>query len=462
MPMGSTQGSRQWRCLVIEDDQEMSGFVAFIVESKFQGVATCASTIKQALECLKSQRAQIDLIICDYRLPDGTGGDVFRYLIENNIQIPYILCSSDAPTEHPEFKLGPLAGFAEKPIFHDPLCAAIEEFLKRRNFAAPQVPDLPQSETNYYVRVHARLLRLVNTLPCDIYVRLNDTKFVQVYHQQDVFADPDLDKYRAKNIEYLYIALSDCKFLFDRLIVNLSNTAAIKTVTSEPQFNPFEVSLDIEECIHDLGSRLGFTPELQILTKANLKVTLQLIAKNPSLSALLASVHTEKASYISSHSVSLAVLSCWMANRVGWQSEQTFLKLSLAAFLHDITLNDQTLARVGHESELGKSEEKYTERQIEAWKSHPLAAAEIAAQFEEIPPDSDLIIAQHHERPHGEVGPRHLNHTRIAPLSALFIIAHDLVGFLLTRGREVGISDFKASYSEVYNVGYFKKIIQAL
>src|SRR5207244_821722 len=103
--------------------------------------------------------------------------------------------------------------------------------------------------------------------------------------------------------------------------------------------------------------------------------------------------------YISSHSMMLGNLACTLAAAVGWSSETTFYKLSLASFLHDITLQNHELAGIQSLKELETRKEEFKPAELQAYKNHPHAASEMAKQFSEVPPDVDTIIMQHHEQP---------------------------------------------------------------
>lgn len=104
-------------------------------------------------------------------------------------------------------------------------------------------------------------------------------------------------------------------------------------------------------------------------------------------------------------------------------------QLSMAAFLHNIALNINTAEQ---ELSLEQAEKSmnYTEDELKILNFHPSKAAEYTRQFSEIPADVEQIVAQHHERADGTGYPRGLSAKYISPLSALFIIAHDLIIFM--------------------------------
>ncbi len=83
-------------------------------------------------------------------------------------------------------------------------------------------------------------------------------------------------------------------------------------------------------------------------------------------------------------------------------------------------------------------------------------------RIQEIPPDVDLLIMQHHELPDGTGFPRHLSAKQISPLGALFIVAHELVHYIYEKGPEFQMKDFLEANIDRYNTGHYKKILACL
>jgi HD-GYP domain-containing protein (c-di-GMP phosphodiesterase class II) len=73
-----------------------------------------------------------------------------------------------------------------------------------------------------------------------------------------------------------------------------------------------------------------------------------------------------------------------------------------------------------------------------------------------------VIIAQHHERADGTGFPRGLAQTYIAPLGAVFIVAHDMAQVALKKGPEFKPADFLAEIRDKYKTGQFRKVVQAI
>ena len=215
---------------------------------------------------------------------------------------------------------------------------------------------------------------------------------------------------------------------------------------------------------HDVVNRIGFTPEVQGLTKKTVNLALKLIGNSPALSPILTRLRKHQGKYITSHSLMLAEVSCAIAHRVGWGEPSVFMKLCFAAFLHDLALSDNVLAQFRTLSELKEAE--FGPEAVHVFRLHPIKAAEYASQFTGIPSDVDIILLQHHEQPDGGGFPRGLHHQQINPMAGIFIIAHDLLHFFIdqvpTNDRKDMLPLFLERNVVRYRDGLFAKIRNSL
>lgn len=69
--------------LVVEDFIVVQRFIREMLESK--GYSTLgASNVNAALEILINQGDRIDLVLTDYHMPDGTGYDLLKKIVDHN------------------------------------------------------------------------------------------------------------------------------------------------------------------------------------------------------------------------------------------------------------------------------------------------------------------------------------------------------------------------------------------
>jgi response regulator RpfG family c-di-GMP phosphodiesterase len=150
-----------------------------------------------------------------------------------------------------------------------------------------------------------------------------------------------------------------------------------------------------------------------------------------------------------------------------WKSDTTYQKLTLAAMLHDLPISNQDLARIDSLKELESKKGQFTPKEIDSFKTHSDTAAKLARSMNDIPPDVDVILLEHHERPDGEGFPRKISSSRIGALSVIFIVAHDLVRFILDQGdgteiKPTLLKEFAEKQKEVYVHGGFKKALRVI
>jgi HD-GYP domain-containing protein (c-di-GMP phosphodiesterase class II) len=131
--------------------------------------------------------------------------------------------------------------------------------------------------------------------------------------------------------------------------------------------------------------------------------------------------------------------------------------------MHDLLLKDNELAAYSKLSQIDP--EKFTQDQINEFKRHPIVNAEFAASLTEVPPDVDTIIRQHHELPDGTGFPRQLNSSQIASLSAIFIVAHDIVTFFIAEQKKnntLQLEEYIQIREEYFSRHHFKKVMNAV
>jgi HD-GYP domain-containing protein (c-di-GMP phosphodiesterase class II) len=436
----SAKSQKRYRVLLAEDEAELREIVAFYIEANFNADVVEVGSGDDAIAALKAN-PNFDIIICDYKMPNGTGGDVFLYLQKNKLPIPYVMFSSERPEYHPE--LTNIYDYIEKPIFNEPL---------KRVFQKLGEETSPSAIVNIspYARVRLKSIMVIHTVPCDLYLMLAEDKFIKVLNQGAIFDAEQYLRFQQKGVQYLYMAKQDSEGF---LSTYLRDVLALIDDSDLDENDSVNVSEHMHSMISEMGYAMGFTPEVQELTKNSVNLALRVLRRNKKLSDLLAKIQLNQDNYINSHSVALAYLSAGLAVQMSWDSETTLFKLSLAAFLHDIVLRDEDTA-IAHDlcpEKIKKSQEKDIEE-------HMQKAMLIAQAFSEIPPDVDIIIAQHHERADGSGYPLGLNHTRISPLSALFIVAHDVVAECIKANKPIDLAAFIMNNSAAYEFGYFKKV----
>jgi HD-GYP domain-containing protein (c-di-GMP phosphodiesterase class II) len=441
--------------LLLQDDPSIREKVVFVLDSQFNSTIFEAETAEQAKAILvqKSEEGiKIDLLVIDCDKSKAKEAATLRSEFSEIQSITFLhgdpseRLAVSAPPGHP----APV--FVDRKDIVQNLITTVGGLIK-----ANSLPN-PHDDRNF-CKIRTKLLLSVCPLKSDIYIRLSELKYLRLMKQGDTFDLADMEKYTVKKgVEYLYLKTGE---VMD--FVRKFQDELIKYLGQKPAMEMEEVAKlndQVLETIQSLSAASGFTPEVQALAKTQVQLALKAMGSSPRLSQLLDKLESYRGQYIASHSTITGYMACSIASQMKWGSETTFHKLTLAAFLHDITLTNHDLAACVSLAET--QGEQFTEAERKAYKDHPTKGAEAVRQFSEVPPDVDVIIAQHHERPDGSGFPRGLTPTYIAPLAMIFIVAHDMAKFVLAKGADFKVAEFLAEAKDKYKTGQFRKVVQAI
>ncbi len=434
------------RILVVEDEPEIRELVTFFIQSEFKAEIVEAENGLEAKKILEKD-TRFDIIISDYTMPEMSGGALLQYIRENKIQSKFILMSAiDAETVAEVHKVMPDA-VAAKPLFTQPLLDALSIFL-----TDPVVEN--------HVSIAVEHLNRAGEIPFAVYARLSDQKFIKVLHEHDFFGSEDLVRFQKKGISHLFLQRDDAKAFFKKQLDLYVSLAQTKDQSSD---DIIQLGDEITSAVHDMASNFGFSKDLEQLTKIGIDLALKNISSNLPLRELLKNLDLKTGNYLAIHSSRLPYIANHITRLMGWSSDSTAYKMALASMIHDSTLSLTVHAEYKEEARLAaEAAQKLSSTHLEEFYRHPLQAAELTLKFSGIPPDIDTIVAQHHERCDGSGFPQGINHTRIAPLSCVFIIAHDLLCFYEEEGKNFKIENFIALRQNEYSAGNFKKILHEL
>jgi len=439
---------------------EVREMLAFAVESRYGLKPFEAATAKEAIEQLADHGA-IRIVISEY---PGISDVLFRHIIslnrrrEDAEQIRTVVCCNGKPDGDVVIQKMNILGFATWGGLIDQTLAALDhaQDLEGVSRAGEATPDSDKALSDVDTcRIKTSLLIRVGQLQAGVYIRLSPTKYVKLFQEGDQFDEADYTRILTeKKLEHLYLRHDECsefllKFKNDLLTL-------LKAEILAPNVNP-ELLDAVHETAQELLNKLGATREVQEVVKASIQVTIKAMGKSPKLSDILQRLTIDRDKYISSHSVLLPQIACTLAMSMEWKSEPTLQKLALAAFLHDMPLTNHKLAEITNLTELNRRGDQFTPDEVKAYKSHPLKASEMAKQFQEVPPDVDTIVLQHHERPDGSGFPRGLSHHHISPLAAVFIVSHELVTALF-ESKPFVLEQFIESKKDLYHAGNFRKL----
>jgi len=128
--------------LLIEDDRTFQRILeGFLTKNKYEAVA--CSTAKEGLTAVSKQ--DFELVLLDYRLPDGTGMEVLEQIKHNHPQLPVIIMTSysDIRTAVKAMKAGAFE-YITKPVNPDELLLLIKSALGKPTVKNTSVVEAPK------------------------------------------------------------------------------------------------------------------------------------------------------------------------------------------------------------------------------------------------------------------------------------------------------------------------------
>ncbi len=437
------------KVLIIDDEEDIRDIIAFTFEAEADCEFLFADTGNKAIEVIESAK-EIDLIVCDYNMPRGNGGMVYEYLLDRNLMIPYVLCSSSLPQEYEVFSSGKqLIGNIEKPNVFEGVQEVLKNLEEKKNLFSGGVVEKNNST---YCNISIDLLESMKEMPTDIFVKINEEKFVKVLKMHDILSIEEVLKYKDKKIDKLLIQKTDLKIVVETLSQQIEMILTGIDTKEETKI------IDAHNVIMKTVKNFGFSEKIVRVTENSVKVALETFQKVKKFDTVYNRIFRNERSYLTKHSVALSYVSCGIISKLAWDSMENRNKLVMSSFLHDVTIKVPVL-----------DEEVLTEREMENFinfKDHPAEAVELIKKYKNIPADVDQIILDHHEKPDGSGLPRGLTANQLKPLASMFIFSHDVVEAIfkiesenLAFTTQNVISKLDKEY---YSAGNFKKCYEAL
>jgi response regulator RpfG family c-di-GMP phosphodiesterase len=432
------------KVLIVDDDNDIRDIIEFTFNCEVDSEFLHAESGNKAIEVIKENK-DINLIICDYNMPDGNGGDVYQYLLESGTDLPYVFCSSELSTDHSAFvDRKNILGEITKPYIFE----GVQNIIKSYNENHLGTEKFSMTEETYS-GVSLELLLRCNILPCDLYVQLKGGKILKMLNRGDLFTAEEYEKYNAKGLEHLLIQKEDCQVFVTNVCEEIEKILKAENKTEESKI------IDAHSVIMSTVSELGLSEKVVRATTSSVDYALDMFEKSKDFKKLEDHIFGNPGKYLTTHSIALSFIAVAILTKTSWDKPETRNKLVLAGFLHDATIRSPEFS----ESIFGDPAELLTV------KDHPMEVQELLKKLKTIPPDLDRILMEHHERPDGSGFPRKLDGNQVHPLSSVFIFAHDIVDCIFKlqiEGKALSESNVQ-ELLEVgdYTVGNFQKCYEA-
>ncbi|MGZ3789040.1 MAG: HD domain-containing phosphohydrolase [Bacteriovorax sp.] len=440
------------KILIVDDEGDVSEILEFLIQDKFpSGTQTIlASSGNKAIKIL-SENEDIDICVCDHKMPDGTGADVLKYLIEVKSKSKFVLCSTVVPGDMPrDYPAEHVFANIQKPD----IASGVEDLFL---LVEKGQQEKPKAMADEFVPVTIHVLSLMGKVPADIYIRMSDNKFIKCINQAEEFTASDKEKYAQKSIYELFLKKGEQSSSINEAIVD-----AVSKIMDRRNL-PLADKMSIAHSqLVGLIKFSGITPELVEASKKNVEQSVAIIMKSSLLSDFWKGMNL-LGEYPSRLYTLHSMLASVVVKKLHWSSEATMYKLTLSAFLQDISLDSIPLMEICDYQEFLEKESKFTRAEVRKYNEHPLRACEIIKAFKEIPPDIDRILFEQHEMPDGSGFPRKLNANQLGQLTCVFIMTGIFARHVLKEGSSFDVGAF-ATYLENrgYARGNFKEAFEVI
>lgn len=431
--------------LVVDDEEDIRDIYEIVLRRAFPLDVVLADSATSAIRAI-NERGKPEIIISDLRMPDGDGQFLYKYLTDQEIVVPFVICSTDSiPSLKKKFPN--IQGYIEKPQIIGPALQIVESVISRFEVAPLFAP------------IRISLLQRWGTTDFDLYMKLSESKFVKVINAGEAFMQADVDRFSSKDLTHLYITTEDADTYLQNFEKNLQTMAASHDI---PSNELSVVSLESLQSVAKLAACLGWTPQVIEVAKHAVNLSIQAVAAEPVLLKIFKQKMSNPQSRYAAHVSYLAIINCGICYQLGWTSESTQMKLGMASLMHDIALDETFYEDINLWNEKAL-DSRNKDAEVVKYRNHPIDAAHLLYSVKNLPSDVDQIILQHHEAKNGVGFPRGLTTTRISPMATVFIIVEDLINFIgESTDVEAKVKEFLINRESLYDSGNFKKVFDAI
>jgi putative nucleotidyltransferase with HDIG domain len=283
----------------------------------------------------------------------------------------------------------------------------------------------------------------------DTYLKLPNGKYILVAKAGSNTPSESMEKYRAKNVDILFIRVQDYNRMIREMVRAASNQGQSKEISASARF---EVIQQAMEAVYRETYDLGFNDEVYAHAKLVNHSTLTFIADNPKLSDLVVKFGQAQHDQMH-HSMMVSMVAVMLGSAHDWVKPGTLEKIGLGGFFHDIgkaKLPNEVLSRPS--GRLSRDE-----RVI--YESHPEIGAQILTAAGSVPDDVLLMVAEHHERADGSGYPRGLKDFHISPLARVVGLANAFVDAIAEEPRPLTseVTDRVVEDLEMQRSGQFNR-----
>ena len=314
-----------------------------------------------------------------------------------------------------------------------------------------------EMQTPQYCKVAIERFIRFNNISANIFIRLSKDKFIKIINAGEEYSEEIVHRYRKRGAHYFYIRrdsfVNFCDNYSDVIHRDLakSNISATKRV---------DVELNGISFVHEEVLNLGLTSSSVETLDAVVDSNIKQMRKNPLMTLLLENMVRNK-NYQYEHSLMISYIAMAISMKMQWHTQQTLEKLSLAALMHDVVIEDKAISEDHDLNPENIQNSRW--RTLELIKNHPLNVASLIDEMKNIPADVSNIVLTHHEKADGSGYPRGLSANQISPLNCVFILSEEITSEIFRqKGKPIDKDSLIHKMEECYDKGNFRSVMAAV
>lgn len=250
-------------------------------------------------------------------------------------------------------------------------------------------------------------------VPVDLFVSLNETRFVMIFKAGIVLDSERAKEFDRRGVKELFVRKEDYSRFFNRQIMIAGIVVQHAKINEEQKLGFVHVAGEL--ILRELES-MGFSGESYEAARDTAKSILTLVSSEPNLAKLITRFN-QTASNVFNHSMAVGLVAVMIGRSIGWTRPETLEKLALGGILHDIGLQEISPAVVAK----ARTEMSYEE--LKEYESHSFRGMQILQGLGFVPDDVVAIAYEHHENSIGQGYPRRLWDMKINPLARIIALA---------------------------------------
>ncbi|EQC44985.1 response regulator receiver domain protein [Bacteriovorax sp. BSW11_IV] len=441
--------TKNHKILFIDDDISILELFGVIIENMYgPNSIDKAQGPKDAINFLEENQNSYSLIICDYDMPpQGTGQEVYEYLMSKKIDIPFVLFTSRTQEDIPFIQYVKSSKFYYMNKITRP-----KDWQKKIQEICHSYNDLENEKQSQFKAVRFYHFMRHSLSHCDVHIKLADEKFVKIINANEPYTKSTIEKYHTKGVSHLYIKNED----YDNFLEELSEISFLAMPHKDDDF--ITAAKKNHEILGSMIKSLGVTNYTLNLASRMSEQVLSEVSKDEALKPLLDKI-VRSHDYSYDHTFLATCFTTAICNELNLDSG-IIKKLSLISLLHDIAITDPKICKLHdlYPEEL----QTLNKDQLNELESHHYL-------FEKISLNNDVVSDLANIQKHHHLGqekypfPPAIGLERANILLSIFCVAHTFV-------VEIYKSDFNnedipkilAKIKAIYHTSNFEKATWAL